>query len=127
MERKDNLKRLDKLYKNIVSDLMKEIKGNNIDLVLLAKKLDMPLGEVIDYLLLDKRDYLIYKNINKEIKIMNNNDKILCYKEYLDSKLKQKMTENLLSNNNLYNGSEQVINILKQLIKEEENEKNIFS
>ena len=68
MERKDNLKRLDKLYKNIVSDLMKEIKGNNIDSVLLAKKLDMPLGEVIDYLLLDKRDYLIYKNINKEIK-----------------------------------------------------------
>lgn len=68
MERKDNLNRLDKLYKNIVSDLMKEIKGNNIDLVLLAKKLDMPLGEVIDYLLLDKRDYLIYKNINKEIK-----------------------------------------------------------
>ena len=68
MERKDNLNRLDKLYKNIVSDLMKEIKGNNIDLVLLAKKLDMPLGEDIDYLLLDKRDYLIYKNINKEIK-----------------------------------------------------------
>ena len=83
MERKDNLKRLDKLYKNIVSDLMKEIKGNNIDLVLLAKKLDMPLGEVIDYLLLDKRDYLIYKNIDKEIK------KILIKKNWYVKKTKK--------------------------------------
>ncbi len=103
-------------YAKKVFKYYKEITWNNKKLTLNGLK------EI-----LDKDEKSVIQNINKEIKIMNNNDKILCYKEYLDSKLKQKMTENLLSNNNLYNGSEQVINILKQLIKEEENEKNIFS
>ena len=58
---------------------------------------------------------------------MNNKEKIFRYKEYLDSKLKENLTENLSNKNNLYNGSEQVINMLKHLIKEEKNEKNIFS
>lgn len=103
-------------YAKKVFKYYKEITWNNKKLTLNGLK------EI-----LDKDEKSVIQNINKEIRIMNNKEKILCYKEYLDSKLKQKMAENLLNKNNLYNGSEQVINILKQLIKEEENEKNIFS
>jgi len=77
--------------------------------------------------ILDKDEKSVIQNINKEIKIMNNKEKIFRYKKYLDSKLKENLTENLSNKNNLYNGSEQVINMLKHLIKEEKNEKNIFS
>lgn len=68
--------------------------------------------------ILNNDEKSVIQNINKEIKKMNNTKVILRYKKYLDYKLKQKMSENLSSKSKLYNGSEQIINILKKIIKE---------
>lgn len=66
--KRNSLSKLNKLYNSINKDILEDIHDNRIDLVELAKELDISVLELQDYLLGREQDYLMYRNIDASIK-----------------------------------------------------------
>ena len=59
---------MDELFNNIREDIINKLYSNNVSLDYIADDLDISLDELLEYLRLEKKDYLVFKNINSSIR-----------------------------------------------------------
>lgn len=58
---------MDALFKVMREDIVNKLYSNDVSLDYIAGDLEISIEELIEYLRLDKKDYLIFKNIDNAI------------------------------------------------------------
>lgn len=58
---------MNELFNNIREDIVNKLYSNNVSLDYIADDLDVSIDELLEYLRLEKKDYLVFKNIDTAI------------------------------------------------------------